>query len=343
MSHWTWPALLRLRSFLKECAPRAILLVYSDRDYDCHPMITFAPLLAKAVLPGCSFVTQFETEYLARNTSLATRLCLKTVSHLLGARRLDYVYGTLLSQSDRIIVLSERHRNRFLESAPWLKDRSLVIPPPPLLQMSSRNGTARAEGRQSLGLKDGDILLAYFGYIYPEKGIETLLRAFQMAASRRENLRLVMIGGAIGLANDAGYLDRLHDLTRELGLGQKVVWSGDYPAGSEAASVLLHAADVCVLPFDHGVTLNRSSLAAATAHGLPVVTSRGESLETPFKDGDNVLLCPPRDPQALASKLAAVIESAELRQRLSAGALKLAEDCFNWKKAVDQTLAALCH
>ena len=45
-------------------------------------------------------------------------------------------------------------------------------------------------------------------------------------------------------------------------------------------TLYLCAADICVLPFNVGVRLNNSSFAAAAAHGLPIVTTRGEMLES---------------------------------------------------------------
>ena len=79
--------------------------------------------------------------------------------------------------------------------------------------------------------------------------------------------------------------------------------------------------------------LNRSSLAAAAAHGLPIITTRGEILESPFIDCNNVLLCPPKDPGSLAAAIDALISSSELRHRLGVGARKLANDWFSWSKA----------
>ena len=69
MPGWSWRDLPRFARFLRCCAPDAVLLIYSDRDYDCHSMITLAPSIAKAILPSAPFVTQFETEYVAREAS----------------------------------------------------------------------------------------------------------------------------------------------------------------------------------------------------------------------------------------------------------------------------------
>src|SRR5207249_10595355 len=164
---------------------------------------------------------------------------------------------------------------------------------------------------------------------------------FQMLNGQRSNTRLVMIGGNKGENDSSSYLDGLHRLSKQLGIENKTLWTGEYPGDSEEASLYLRAVDVCVFPFKYGVTLNRSSLAAAAAHGLPIITTKGNSLESPFLDQQNILLCPPADPDSLALAIASLIDNQPLRQRLRTGALKLAAEYFCWDKAVDRTIESL--
>ena len=95
---------------------------------------------------------------------------------------------------------------------------------------------------------------------------------------------------------------------------------------------------VGVLPFDEGVTLNKSSLAAVAAHGLPIITTKGAVLESVFKDESNVLLCRPKEPEKLAQAIERVLGSPGLRQTLQRGALDLANDWFSWDRAVERTI-----
>jgi len=341
MPHWLWPSLPRLARFLKKCSPDAVLLIYTDRDYDRHPMITFAASLSKTLLPAASFVTQLETEYISRQASIPTRVILKIASRL-AARTIDSAFGTLLSKSDRVIFLSERHLTALSNQFPQLVGKGLVIPPPPLMSICPENNRAsRRRGRKALGVKPDEFLIAYYGYVYPAKGIETLFKAFQILNAQRSNTRLVMIGGNKGENHDSSYLDGLHEVGKRLAIEDKLVWTGEYASDSEEASLYFRAADACVFPFNDGVTLNRSSVAAAAAHGLPIITTKGHTLESPFLDQENLLLCPPEDPDSLASAISSLIDNQPLRQRLCAGALKLAAEHFSWDKALDRTIEAL--
>ena len=338
MPHWLWQDLPRLTSFIRRCSPDAILLIFTDRDYNYHPMIMFCPFISKFLIPRASFVTQFETQFLSRRVSILTQAALKAAARCAGPKYLDYAYGTLLCASDRIILLSEDHQERF----PDIKSKTLVIPPPPIMRVTDDTDEAsRQHTREMLGVKPEDFVLAYYGYIYPDKGIETLLKAFRIINDQRSNTRLVMIGASLGSSHDSSYLTGIHQLANDLGIRGSIAWTGEYESDSDKGSLYLRAADSCVLPFDNGVTLNRSSIAAAAAHGLPIITTKGKKLESPFRDRENVLLCPTRDPKSLAAATDQVIANAELRNRLRQGALGLAREFFSWNNAVARTIEAL--
>jgi len=103
----------------------------------------------------------------------------------------------------------------------------------------------------------------------------------------------------------------------------------------------LLAADLAALPFDDGAELRRSSIAVVAAAGLPLVTTRPSAAEPAFTDRHNVLLCPPRDPHALAAAIAAIADDATLRYELRRGSLALAESHFSWRRAISAMVDAL--
>jgi glycosyltransferase involved in cell wall biosynthesis len=344
MRDWSWSDLPRLGRFLKRCAPDAILLIYIGWIYNYHPMITFAPTVAKALLPGVPFVTQFENASgaLPERMSPLARVIRKGVAGWAGRRNVDYYFGTLLRDSDRIIVLSDLHRAQLSEFLAGVNEKSVLIPPPPILYVAPEdNGAARRRGRERLGVKSEEFLIVYLGYIYPGKGIETLLHAFHMVTCRRGDVRLVLVGGVISMEDPEHpfYAQEVQELPRQLGIEDRVTWTGEYAWDSEEASVYLRAADACVLPFDRGVYLNNSSFAAAAAHGLPIITTQGKKSEPVFIHQGNVWLCPPKNPEEMAGAIETLMKDPALRARLGAGARALARDWFSWEKAIERTIA----
>lgn len=364
MKDWSWSDLPRLIRMVRQCSPQAVLLVYSRGVYDGHPMITFIPTVCKALLPRVPFVTLFEdapaipaaatqssfvrrgvrsgvalVRTLMRRPPIVVSAARAGVALWAGRENLDLKYGTLLRDSDRVIVVSERARAGLAARFPGVNDKSVLIPSPPLMRMiPESNGAARQRGREFLGINSADSVLAYFGYVYPGKGVETLFKAFKILNAQRADVRLMMVGGDIELKNHSNYIQEIHRLPKEMGIDDKVKWTGGYAWDSDAGSGYLRAADICVLPFDGGVSLHNSSFAAAAVHGLPTVTTRGETLEQPFIHKQNVFLCPPQDPEAMALAMETLIKNPEIRQNLRAGVLKFAEEWYSWETATKRTI-----
>jgi len=348
MEDWSWSDLSRFVRILRALKPDAVMLMYSGWIYGAHPMITFAPSILRRVSPGVPFVTQMEIEAGETWRSPGARFGRKIAQYLVGASDVDYSFGTLLRDSTKIICLSEHHQAKHAALLPGVLEKSLVIPPPPLLNVCADGPmAARERGRKSLGLKPDELLAVFFGYADKNKGIETLFKALQMVRKDSPRIKLAMIGGGRGSTTQteddrarsiSSYEKEILALPDQLGIADAVSWLSGYDSNSDAASMYLYAADVCVLPFDQGVTLSRSSLAAALGHGLPVITTRGESLETPFRHGENVYLCSPKDPEALAEALAALEASAALRAKLGQGAAQLSQAWFSWDTAIDRIL-----
>ena len=201
-------------------------------------------------------------------------------------------------------------------------------------------GSDFGKGIGALRITPSEFLLAYIGLIYPGKGLETLLTALQLVNRRRSNVRLVSVVGIS--SNDSPdrrrYVQEIYRLPKKLGIDERVMWK-TYRWDSDEASAYLRAADACILPFDIGVQMNNSTLSAAAVHGLPIIATRGRRLEQPFVDQENIFLCPPKDPVAIASAIETLIDKPDLQRRLHVGVLKLAQEWFSWDKAIERTIA----
>ncbi len=97
-----------------------------------------------------------------------------------------------------------------------------------------------------------------------------------------------------------------------------------------------------MLPFDYGVTLNNSTLAAAATHDLPVIgTELPAGEDEGLRHRQNIFLCPPHDAQALAAAIRMVIESPALRHTLRLGASALARDWHGWDRTTGRLRSLL--
>jgi glycosyltransferase involved in cell wall biosynthesis len=343
MRDWSWKDWPRMRRFFKDVRPDGVLLFYYGPMYGGHSMITFAPTLAKRLIPNATFVTQisYPTGFGTEPATLTARVIRKLAELRAGTEWVDYSYGTIFRDSDRIVVFCDMHRNVLAQHSPAANEKSVLIPPPPFLRMApDANGIYRKRVNEKFGIGSHEFIAAYFGYIYRSKGIETLLRAFRIAQQRIPDMRLLLIGGVPTNSPDCQtYVDEIRQLVVELGLQDRVTWTGDYPWDSDFGSRYLRAVDLCVLPFDQGVHLNNSSFSAVASHGLPILTTRSDSVEPQFVHDENVFLCPPKDPGAMAEALERLIQDAGLRDRLREGVRHMAREWFSWESVIRRTLA----
>jgi glycosyltransferase involved in cell wall biosynthesis len=198
----------------------------------------------------------------------------------------------------------------------------------------------RERQRARWGAGPGDWLLAYFGFLNASKGGETLIQALAELVRGGKPARLLMVGGQVGSSDptNRAYLARVEALIAELGLADRVRWTGFTPNDQVSANLL--AVDCAVLPYREGASLRHGSLMAALAHGLPIVSTQVPDRirsTVPTKDifplpEDRIsaLLVPPDDPHRLAAGVIEVMSDAGLRERLAQAALDLSQQ-FTWE------------
>lgn len=338
---WNWRAVPQLMTALRNIQPDVVLLIWLDWIYENgHPMITHLPRYCRRVLPHSQFFTMFENiaapkQYWTR--SRRRRALLTYARSLLCAQPTDILYGDLLRQSDGVITLCQAHREHFASRHHSVHCKSVVIPAPPLLNiLNDGDGRYRELGRRTLGFAADQIVLVFFGFLYEMKGVETLLRALHLCRDAQPGLKLVFVGGLA--PNCEHYFRCLKELEKQLDLSDRIIWTGKFDPEAETASTLLHAADICVLPFNGGLKLHNSSFAVATCHGLPVLSTLPSQLEPQFRHGSNVYLVPPKDPQRMAQALLLLARHPKLREQLRAGSLQLAAEYFNWTKVMDDMI-----
>ena len=194
------------------------------------------------------------------------------------------------------------------------------------------------EARDLLGLQSGDCLLGYFGFLNESKGADTLLHAL---ASLEAHVHLVFIGGQTGSSdptNNQSFLEQLKGLIRELGLEDRVHWTGFQP--DQRVSTFLHAADLMVMPYRDGVSLRRGTLMAVLAHGRPLLTTTPAMPTPELIHGENVWLVPPDDAAGLATAVHTLLANPALRAQLGQRAALVA-DLFTWDKIAAETAVFL--
>lgn len=352
MTGWRWRNLSSLLRSLRRQQPDAVLLVFTPWQFGNHPMVTFLPTLLRWLRPSARLLVLFESSRTPPPGNVAVRLGRKILESLTGARGASYDFGTLLRDSAAVAVLGPSILDSLVSHAEGLAQRALVIPPSPLVASPTAASLApreRARIRAALGIDSDALVLAYFGYVYRGKGLETLLEAMRLLLQdSAPSTHLLMVGGGRGVPQAAGepsrhaaYEASLVELSQTLGVSARVHWLGGYETGSDAPGEALVAADMAVLPFDDGAELRRSSIAVVAAAGLPLVTTLPSYREPAFEHGQTAYLVKASAPHELRNAVLRIAGDPALRVTLRRGASELHQRHYSWGAAIDSIERAL--
>jgi glycosyltransferase involved in cell wall biosynthesis len=161
--------------------------------------------------------------------------------------------------------------------------------------------------------RDWQWQLLYLGRLDPRKGIDTAIEALPHIP----HARLAVVGGGGSTSEE----QRLRDLTRELGVADRVAFEGQRSLDGLVAAY--EAADAVLFPVRWNEPWGLVPI-EAMAKGRPVVaTGRGGSGEY-LRDGENCLLFEAEDPRALAAAVQRLADDVGLRARLRDGGLRTA-------------------
>jgi D-inositol-3-phosphate glycosyltransferase len=193
--------------------------------------------------------------------------------------------------------------------------------------------------RPYLGLAADEFVLLQLGRIVPRKGVDNVIRS---VAVLRElygiRARLLVVGGNTGQNNTCTNpeINRLAALTKELGLEQQVIFTGQ--KSRETLRYYYSAADAFITtpwyePF--GITP-----VEAMACGTPVIGAAVGGIKTTVVEGRTGYLVPPDDPDALAERLALLHDQPQHARLLGSQGLRLAYQCYTWRSVAQQIAAS---
>lgn len=142
------------------------------------------------------------------------------------------------------------------------------------------------------GKKD-KINLAFFGGIYPGKGIEKLIELWSRIEKQHpDKYRYYLLGGFPPNLTSAfdGYQQTIQKLISEENLTEKIIITGFLPENEIEEK--LDMIDIAVLPYEDGLTLRRGSFLAFLGRGVAVVTSQGDKeARQLFDNASGVKMC----------------------------------------------------
>lgn len=232
-------------------------------------------------------------------------------------RRFGRIGAWLVRHCDALACVSESIAEPFRQAFPQATAKLAIVPegidPAPY-----SNREAGLACRRELGLPPEARVIGTVGRITPWKGQDDFLRAAALVAARHPEARFLVVGDCLSSPAEAkadqAFRQRLHALAAELGIADRVLFTGfreDMPAA-------MNALDIFVLP-SHSEPFGIVLLEAMAA-GRPIVGTAAGGVPEIVRDGQEALLVPPREPAALAAAVERLLDDKGLAASLAAAA-----------------------
>jgi glycosyltransferase involved in cell wall biosynthesis len=188
-------------------------------------------------------------------------------------------------------------------------------------------GTAvdRDQVRRELGLEAGVPLAGLVGRLVDWKGPDYFIRAAALVAEGNPGARFALVGDAVFGEKD--YVDSLKELAGSLGISNSVVFTGFRQDVSRIIASLDVLVQASTLP-DPLPTV----LVEAMARSRPVVASYAGGVPEMVEDGVTGLTVPPRDTDAMATAMAALLSDPAKASRMGQAGHERARELFDIKK-----------
>ena len=185
--------------------------------------------------------------------------------------------------------------------------------------------------RKQLGLPEDEHIILQLGRLVPRKGIDTVIHGLaRLVRDYGIQARLVVVGGESENPDPSTTpeLERLIKIAQDERVDNRVTFVGRRQR--DVLKYYYSAADVFVStpwyePF--GITPLE-----AMACGTPVIGSNVGGIKYTVADGKTGFLVPPKDPDALAARLAELIQSPVMLARFSKHSLRRVQKHFTWQR-----------
>jgi glycosyltransferase involved in cell wall biosynthesis len=247
-----------------------------------------------------------------------------------AAHRLMIV--TLLSEARRVWVAIPAWAERL---RPWTLGRADIpfcwLPVPSTIPVAQLNGGVSGVEADALARPDG-IVLGHFGTYSRELrcALATVLPG--LLASLPE-VQVHLLG-----RGSQAFGEELRALAGVA--GARVHASGELTP--EGLSCQLQACDVLLQPYPDGASSRRTTLMAALAHGVPVVTTVGRLSEKFWSESDAVVAVPADDLEALTRAVTDVVRAPDRRRQLAGAARRAYETRFSLAHVVNALRTDAC-
>ncbi len=208
-----------------------------------------------------------------------------------------------------------------------IPEQNIVVATPPA--MPDKASASREVIRIQLGLKEDSFVIGSVGRVIAWKGCLEFANAAARVLSRHPDAVALIVGGVAD--GDRGYLERVAERFRELGVSDQVIMTGyvdnvdDYYA---AMDVVVHSA---IEPEPSGRVILE-----AMAHGVPIIASDLGGPQEFIEEGVDGFVVDPHDFEEVAARIERLRMEVGTRESMGKAGQRKAETVYSASSYVDK-------
>jgi glycosyltransferase involved in cell wall biosynthesis len=234
--------------------------------------------------------------------------------------------GILATASQKVSVSISPWRELLRSRLPWKRSDIDYVPVGsniPFVRVPSPGAF-----RSKAGIPDDAIVLAMFSLHGAAKAFSYVESAWRTVTSRMDGHRfhLVLIGASA---------EEAERLLPEAAVHARCHVTGPLPAAD--VSAWLQSVDLLLAPFSDGMTTRRTTVMAAMAHGVPVVSTRGRLTDPELFDRSPLVLTD-LDADMFARAVVALIDDPARRIALAGATRAFYDRHFSWTDISQQLI-----
>lgn len=180
----------------------------------------------------------------------------------------DYVIGySILKNAAKVIALNEDEAIQYQQMG---IDKNKVEIIPNGIKLDEYNNVAlNCVFKKMYNIPENDSIILYVGRVHRNKGIDLIVEALPLITKTNPAVKLVIMGP------DGGFVDKLKELSKVLGMEQNVIFTGFVDKDVKLAAMA--DSNLFVTPKFSGFPM---SFLEACVFGLPIVTTtEGDNLD----------------------------------------------------------------
>ncbi len=234
----------------------------------------------------------------ARTLSRNRNVRIVMTRHLIKPAKRKSLYNKL----DAMIFVSHLAKNEFMSTSPVIDATKVHV----------IHNSIKLQRPTECHHANNELTIMFHGRLSPEKGIDTLLRAFALADI--PHARLIIAGGG-----NEEYVKELQTIADKAGISQQITWTGHVTD----IHPLIARADIGVCPSKWREPFGLAVI-EYMAHGKPVITTNNGAQPEYLTNGIDGIMTPPDDVEALATAIKSLSDAGQ-RQAIGKAAQKTFE------------------